>query len=173
MTIRHATYDDLDNIENLYIDLTEHIEKTKNYAGWVKGIYPTRETAIKALERDDLFLLEEDNDLLGVVILNNIEDESYKEINWTIDASKDELIVIHTLAVSPNFRNKGVAKKFLNYTEEYARKNNLKTIRLDTHINNLPAFTLYESFGYNLCGTTKLKESSTPFNEVRCYDLVL
>lgn len=173
MNIRLATYEDLDNIEALYTHLTEHIEETINYAGWVKDVYPTRDTAKSALERSDLFMLEKENNILGLVILNNIEDESYKDITWSVQAQSNELLVVHTLAINPNFRNMGSAKALMNFAKEYAMENKLKTIRLDTHIGNIPAYTLYESLGYKLCGTIELKDSSTPFNEVRCYDLIL
>ena len=41
---------DINELEQLYNDLNDHLAKGVNYPGWIKGIYPVRENAIDGVE---------------------------------------------------------------------------------------------------------------------------
>ncbi len=56
------------------------------------------------------------------------------------------------LIVHPDFRHKGIAKKFLEYVEQECKKRNLGTIELSVREDNIPAKQLYDSFGFQVLG---------------------
>ena len=52
--IRKATVKDLDAVETIYNKIHEAEEEKKQTTGWIRGVYPARQTAEEALQRDDL-----------------------------------------------------------------------------------------------------------------------
>ncbi|RRD40186.1 N-acetyltransferase [Leptotrichia sp. OH3620_COT-345] len=59
-------------------------------------------------------------------------------------------IYIDTLWVSEKYRGKGIGKKLLKETEDYAEKNNVHLIHLDTF--DFQAKDFYEKYGYEVFG---------------------
>lgn len=71
------------------------------------------------------------------------------------DVKNKNYLAVHTLAVSPLFRGQGLAKAAFREAEEEARLKCKNSIRMDTHIKNLPMQKLLSSQGFTYCGTIK------------------
>lgn len=71
------------------------------------------------------------------------------------DGKNKNYLAVHTLAVSPLFRGQGLAKAAFKEAEEEARASGKASIRMDTHIKNLPMQKLLSSQGFTYCGTIK------------------
>lgn len=71
------------------------------------------------------------------------------------DGKNKNYLAVHTLAVSPLFRGQGLAKAAFKEAEEEARVSGKASIRMDTHIKNLPMQKLLSSQGFTYCGTIK------------------
>lgn len=154
--IRQGTTADLDELAALYDALNDQLEQTQNYPGWVKGEYPVRETAELGIQAKTLFVLTRDNVIAGTVILNHKAEEAYHQATWLFESDYSDVLVVHTLAVHPDFRQQGVAKMLLEFAEQHGRENQIKSIRLDTFEQNMPAIKLYEKLGYHYIGTVDL-----------------
>ena len=63
-----------------------------------------------------------------------------------------EVGAINNIAVSEKFRRRGVAKQLLCALIEHSRKSGMTTLTLEVRMSNLAAISLYESFGFTLCG---------------------
>jgi ribosomal protein S18 acetylase RimI-like enzyme len=61
----------------------------------------------------------------------------------------DETIYLDTVAVKKEFRGKGVARKMLSLAEDKAKKMGKKVLTLWVAEENVPAYNLYKSFGFN------------------------
>lgn len=70
--IRKATDKDIDAIERLYDAIHSVEENGEQTIGWIRGIYPIRKTAEDALQRNDLFVLEDEGIIQGTAIINQI-----------------------------------------------------------------------------------------------------
>jgi len=156
MIIEKGTSADIDELEILYDNLNDYLDKNINYPGWLKGIYPVRETAVQGIAEDSLFVLRIDNTIAGSIILNNTPESAYNQVRWGIDADYDNILVIRTLVVNPLFLKKGIASHLMNYAKEYAQSKNMKALRLDVSVNNTPAIALYRKLGYRETGTVDL-----------------
>lgn len=55
---------------------------------------------------------------------------------------------IENIVVKKEFQNQGYATKLLNYAEQIALQNGIKTMSLEVSVNNITAFLLYEKMGY-------------------------
>ena len=63
--IRKASKQDLEAVEKLYEKIHDAEESGKQSIGWIRGVYPVRRTAGEAIQREDLYVLEEDGGILG------------------------------------------------------------------------------------------------------------
>ncbi len=165
--------EDLDELEILYDDLNDYLGSNVNYPSWIKGVYPIRETAKEGIMEKSLFVLKIDNKIAGSIILNHKEEEVYNQVKWGIDAEHNDIIVIHTLAVHPNFMHQGVAIKLLNFAKEYAIEQSAKAIRLDTSIHNKAAIALYEKLGYKYVGVVDLGLGYKHLKWFKLYELII
>lgn len=91
MYIRKANKSDLDGIEKIYDDIHTAEESGEQTIGWIRDVYPVRATAEAALQRDDLFVLENGGELLGTAIINKIQVDVYKDGKWEYEAADDEV----------------------------------------------------------------------------------
>ena len=106
ITFRKATPDDLDALLALYDRVFTAEEAGRTSVGWVRGIYPTRQTLEEALRRNDLFLEEANGALVGAAVFNKLQSDYYAPAPWQIDAHPDEVMVMHTFAIDPTFRRR-------------------------------------------------------------------
>lgn len=69
-------------------------------------------------------------------------------------------IYLHRIVVNPEFKGQKQFEKILNWTIEYAQKNNLKNIRIDTWGDNENIIKYYQSFGFKF-----IENFTTPITE--------
>jgi RimJ/RimL family protein N-acetyltransferase len=169
MTFRKAKEDDLDKIEQIYSDIHTTEEAGHVTIGWNRAIYPTTATAEQALQRDDLFVgLDDNNDIVGVAIINQLQVDIYYEGNWRYPAEDSQVMVLHTLIISPKHSGKGYGTEFVKFYESYALENNCPHLRMDTNAINTSARKLYEKLGYEERGILPCT-----FNGIKNVNLVL
>lgn len=132
--------------------------------------YPDRESIRKDLETETLFAYREGNQILGIVVVNESQDEEYGEIHWST-SEEDKNIVVHRLAVRPDQQGKGIGRKLMDFAEQWAKENNYDAIRLDTYSQNPRNQRFYTNRGYTNLGSVYLKyKKEFPYY---CYELLL
>lgn len=172
-SIEKGTINDIDELENLYDNLNDYLTLGTNYPGWAKGIYPIRETAVCGIQNNDLLILKMNNEIAGSIILNHVPESAYSQVIWGIEADYKDIIVIHTLVVSPKYMKNGVGKKLMEFAKIYSLEQGIKTIRLDVSIHNTPAIALYEKCGYRYVGTVDLGLNIPELVWFRLYEIIL
>jgi ribosomal protein S18 acetylase RimI-like enzyme len=132
--------------------------------------YPDIDSLKNDLETQTLFAYYEEGKVLGIVVLNEKQDEEYMEINWSTTEDQHN-IVVHRLAVLPDHQGKGIARKLMDFSEEYAKKNGYDAIRLDTFSQNPRNQRFYEKRNYDKLGKVYLKyKKEHPYY---CYEMLL
>lgn len=171
--IELGTMNDVPELEELYNSLNDHLASGINYPGWMKGVYPIAENAIDGIDQDNLFVLRIQEKIAGTIILNHEPPEAYLDAQWSIDASYDEILVIHTFAVHPYFLRGGVGYQLMNFASEFAKKNHMKALRLDVYEKNIPAIQLYEKCGYQYISKVDLGYGEYGLDWYKLYEKVL
>lgn len=156
MTIEKGTVNDIDELSELYDELNDYFTSTVNYPGWIKGIYPVKDTAIEGITEGNLFVLRIDGKIAGSIILNHKPENAYRDVKWSFETDYSDVVVIHTLVVHPHFLKMGVGDKLMSFAAEHSRNMGMKAIRLDVSIDNTPAIALYEKHDYTYVGTVDL-----------------
>lgn len=152
MNIRKAKVGDIDGIEKIYDDIHTAEESGEQTIGWIRDVYPVRATAEAALQRDDLFVMEDGGELLGTAIINKIQVDVYKDGEWEYEASDDEVCVLHTLVISPYAKDRGCGRAFVKFYEDYALQHGCHELRIDTNERNAAARAMYKKHGYKEIG---------------------
>ena len=150
--IRKASYKDVDAVEKIYSRIHDEEECGNNITGWVRNVYPVRNVAEKAVERDDLYILEADGEIVGSAIVNNIQGDDYSKGKWVYEAMDNEVCVLHTLVISPDVSGRGYGKAFVKFYENIAKENGCIELRMDTNEKNVAARSLYKKLGFKEIG---------------------
>ena len=86
-------------------------------------------------------------------------------------SNKKKNLVVHRLAVLPNHQGKGLARKLMDFAENFAKEKNYDAIRLDTFSQNPRNQKFYSNRGYTNLGPVYLKyKKDHPYF---CYELLL
>ena len=64
-------------MSRIYDQIHTAEERGEAAIGWQRGVYPERETAEAALARGDLFVQEQNGEIVGTAILNQTQVDSY------------------------------------------------------------------------------------------------
>ncbi len=152
MTIRKATKQDLLAVAAIYEDIHTEQEQGRIFVGWVRGVYPTLDTAKQSFLRGDLFVQEDRGRIVGAAIINQIQVDVYEGAPWQYDALPEDVMVLHTLVISPKAARRGLGRAFVQFYEEYAQKNGCPYLRMDTNEKYARARAMYQKLGYREIG---------------------
>ena len=166
--IRKAVEADIPAVAAIYDKLHTEEENGRATIGWIRGVYPTEDTARQALAREDLFVQEEGGHIVGAAIINQTQVDAYSAGQWTIEAEENEVMVLHTLVTDPEAAGRGYGKRFVAFYEDYARERGCKVLRMDTNCRNARARAMYQALGYREAGIVPCV-----FNGIQGVELVL
>lgn len=165
--IRKGSLTDIDEILNI----TKACAQKMNDDGihqW-NDHYPNRLAFETDAQRNELYVLESNNSIIGCIAISTLIDKEYEVVKWLTENKKN--IYIHRLAIHPNNQGQGYAQQLMDYAERFAIENNYASIRLDTFSQNKRNQIFYELRGYKKLGDIYFpKQSEHPFH---CYELIL
>ena len=155
--IRLASEKDVKSILEIIKDAKAFL-KENNVNQWQDN-YPNEDTIINDINKKQLYVYEEKEVLAFIAIIEGIE-ETYNIIydgKWLND---DSYLTIHRIAVKKEARHCNIASKLFMYAIEYANKRNIKSIRVDTHKDNIVMQKLILKHDFKKCGYIYLKDHS-------------
>lgn len=173
MNIRQADEDQFQNVRQFYDDVIDAVGDSADSVGWKKGIYPSQEFLKNSIQGKELFIAEEDGEIIGAMIVNHSFNEEYGKYDWPTKAEEAEITVIHALAVRPAFRKKGFAKQMVMYVIREAERADQKGIRLDVLKGNRNAKKLYAGMGFQYLHTIPMFYEDTGWADFELYEYAL
>lgn len=147
-TFRLADGGDVAAITEIYEKTHELEQKGLSFTGWKKDVYPTEETARNAILKGHMYVLEYDGKIIASARINDVQEKEYAEINWKYKAEPQNVLVIHTLVVDPDFKGNGAGKAFVDFYTDEAKRRGCTVLRLDTNEINAPARAFYKKLGF-------------------------
>lgn len=157
MIFREAAAPDLDDIEQSYREHFAHERENGAFTVFREGVYPTRKDAETALRNGALYVAEENNIILGSIILDDRQPDEYQTVDWPSKAPRERVRVIRLLMVRPSAAGKGVGSGLVNHVLEVAKRCFCTVVRLDTGEQNIPAVSLYKKLGFQLVCVSPMK----------------
>lgn len=157
MVIRRAVASDLGGVERSY---QEHFAYEREHGAltiYREGVYPTGKDMEAALRSGMLYIAEENNVVLGSVILDHEQPEEFQMLEWPSGAPEKRVRVIRLLLVRPGSTGKGIGSALVEHVLNVSRRQFCMAVRLDTGAQNTPAISLYEKLGFYLVASLPMK----------------
>lgn len=112
MLIRKGKTGDIKRVAEIYDNIITEEENGRANVGWVRGVYPTEQTALDALNANELFVMEDNGEVVAAAKINKIQVPEYANADWKRkDAPDDKIMVLHTLVVDRSASGKGAARR--------------------------------------------------------------
>lgn len=165
--IRKAKASDLNTIKRLTESCALTLQE-KEIFQWNEQ-YPSREKMVDDISKEEMFVLEIENEILGIIVLTTVMDEEYIPIAWLTPGENN--LYVHRLAVHPKVWGHGYGQQLMDYAEAFASEHHYESVRLDTFSRNKRNQQFYDRRGYKRLGDIYFpKQSEFPFY---CYEKVL
>lgn len=150
---RSATADDIANIWTVLQQAIE-LRRLDGSSQWQNG-YPNVQTVEQDIKNGYAFVLTKNENIAGYVAMVPNYEPAYENIigKWLREG---EFLVIHRVAVGSDWRGKGIAKEIFRRAEEYATKNGMQSIKVDTNFDNAAMLAILDKLGYLYCGEVML-----------------
>lgn len=169
--IRKATLADIPSIAAIYDHIHDSEEQGRSTVGWIRGVYPTADTARIAIEADDMFVLEQEGIVAAAARINQEQVPVYAEVPWRYpDVPDRQVMVLHTLVVEPACSGKGYGTAFVRFYEDYAREHGCPYLRMDTNARNRTARKMYAGLGYWEAGIMPCVFNGIPDVQLVCLE---
>lgn len=150
--IELATENDLNRILSIYEYAREFMKNNGNESQW-KNSFPPKELIAQDIEKRQLYVYVENNNIHGVFAFIIGEDETYRYIeegNWL---SNELYGTIHRVA------SDGQVKGILNKVIDYCN-GKISHLRIDTHENNKIMQHIVLKNGFTRCGIIHVEDGS-------------
>ena len=144
MNIRHAQHSDIDEIMTIYASAREFMRAAGNPDQWSNS-YPSREIIESDIASESSYVAVENGEIVACFFFKVGVDPTYIKIydgEWLDDG---EYGVIHRIAVKYHGRN------IIGNIYEYCKYIS-KSLRIDTHKDNLPMQRSLLKNGFTRCG---------------------
>ena len=153
MKIRRSTLNDVPQIMVIINDAKTYLA-SQNIDQWQNG-YPNAEQVENDIEKGESFVVVNDDDTIMATSMFTLRKEpTYKEIlegNWLI--SEDQVYgVVHRMAIKKEYRKLGLATFLFDEFHQQLKDQNIKSLKIDTHENNVGMQSLIKKLGYKYCG---------------------
>ena len=156
MKIVQAFKTDLDELMEFYDYMCGVLGKKEFMPKGNKGGFPPREMVEDAISENCMFIGIEDEKIVAAYIMNHNADKSYDDVNWNVDATRNEAVVLHALRVLPEYGGKGYSKLLLEHSIETARARGEKAMRLDCLEGNDVPIKMYQNYGFEYIDTVEI-----------------
>lgn len=143
--IRKATLSDVKECR-LLADYANELMLKRNNPQWSCG-YPEIEILYDDVKKEQLYVAFENNELIGMVVIQKSKDDIYEKYNFWSDGP---YISVHRIVS----KRSGLGKYFLNMAIDMAKEIGAN-VRLDTHIKNIHMQALVESLNFVVVGETE------------------
>ncbi len=124
---------------------------------WQDG-YPNPQVVHNDIKTGTGYVLAKGKSIIGycALLINNEPEYDNIEGEWL---THDDFVVFHRVAISEKYLGQGFAKEMLNYIEQFAFKNKIKSIKADTNFDNIAMLKIFEQSGYTFCGEVYFRGS--------------
>ena len=148
LMVEKANLKDLNQIMEV-IDSGKAFLKEQGLDQWQNG-HPNKEMITSDIKSGNFYVIKNDGRVVACAAIILDDDPNYSKIysgKWLTD---NKYAVIHRFATLRDYQKKGYATEIINYTKSIT--DDSTSIRIDTHINNIPMQKLLIKNGFILCG---------------------
>ena len=150
--LRTAKKYELERVMKIIEDGKEFL-KEQGVNQWQHGS-PSRDEIINDINERISYVYEKSGEIVATAMLTtfDVDYENYPTF-WSENSS---YLAIHRLATAKLFRNQGITREFMEAIHFFAKSQNIKFLRIDTHFDNKIMRKFLSNFGFEERGIIKL-----------------
>lgn len=158
MIIRKATYEDIESMMTI-VKQAQRYFFDKGIDQWQDG-YPNPTQLHNDITKGHSYVLCDDH-VIGTMYFAIEEDINYPGIKgeW-LTGLEVQYGVIHRIVVDEKYKGKAYAKMLLDFAVDQCKQNNISSIRIDTHEDNLSMQRFLLKNNFKLCGDITLQSGA-------------
>lgn len=153
MKIRQSTLNDVPSIMNIINDAKAYLA-SQNIDQWQNG-YPNEEQVKNDIEKEESFVVVNgENQVMATSMFTLRKEPTYKQVidgKWFI-SEEETYGVVHRLAIKKEYLKLGLATFLFDEFHQQLKTSNIKSLKIDTHEDNLGMQSLIQKLGYKYCG---------------------
>lgn len=154
MEFRLAKEIDREKIEKIYEDGSLKL-KSLGINQWQGNEKPDLNNFSNLNENNIIYILEDKEIIVSTLIIYDKDEDYENNLVGTWNSPKP-YVALHRIATLSGARKKGYGRKIIEFAENYAKENNFKSVRVDTHRENKSMQNLLNSMEYNYVGIVYL-----------------
>ena len=152
--LKLASEADFARIKESYLAIIDRTPDVDKYLKWEYGKHPSDKAIKQYIEDGNMYMFMDGDVLVGVTAITYYQGEDYcaPDINWKETVANAEVMVLHLLAILPEYQGSGAGKALVKQSLDIAKAKGMKACRLDALSTNVPAHHFYEKLGFKYCG---------------------
>lgn len=158
MEFRKATVNDVSHIMDIIYKAREDFKK-KGIDQWQNN-YPNEDIIINDIEKGYGFVLTDNDTIIGYVAVSFDGEETYDKIFDGEWLTTGEFAVVHRIAISEAYKGQKLSYIIMENVEQYCKDNGIYSIKVDTHIKNIPMQKILNRLNYKYCGKIYIRDGS-------------
>ncbi len=158
MILRKSDINDINSIMNIIKQAQEYF-KLEGIDQWQNN-YPNADTIHNDIENGESYVLVKDNNIIATTALSFNGEPTYNSIYEGSWINNGKYATIHRIAVDNNYKELGVAREIIKQVEELSAKEDVHSIKADTHEDNLSMQKMLKKNGFQYCGVIYLEDGS-------------
>lgn len=158
MKFRKTAEQDIQSIMKIIRQAQEYF-KTNHIDQWQNN-YPNPQIIQEDIQNGYSHVLEEADQIVATASISFDGEKTYNKIyngNWL---SHDEYAVIHRLAVDSSLKGSGISSEIMRQVEKMCLDKGVRSIKVDTHEENIPMQRLLQKNDFTYCGDIYLEDKS-------------
>lgn len=152
MKIQLSKMENIPNIMEIIDDAKAYLA-SQNIDQWQNGYPNAAQVENDILKGESYVVINDENQIIATAMFTTNPEPTYKIIegNWIVDEHQI-YGVIHRLAIKKEFRKFGLATYLFDEFHLQLSEKNIKSLKIDTHEDNLGMQSLIKKLGYEYCG---------------------
>ena len=156
MEFRKSTKSDITKIMDI-VKQAQAYFKEQNIDQWQNN-YPNDEVINNDINNGESYVMLDGDDIVATTVISFAKEKSYENILDGKWITNGDYGVIHRIAVENTHKGKGLSHKIIKYAEEVCKQNNIHSIKVDTHEDNILMQSLLKKNGFEYCGIVYLED---------------
>ncbi len=149
LVIRKASMEDIDAVMEFYTAMIDEMQGTDFDILWKHNEHPSNAFLRESVMNDYMLIgIADDGNIASALVVDHTRAPGYEKVPWKVDASLDDIGIVHSVATRPAYHGKGFAYKLLKAAIENAQTEGLKALQLDTFVTNVRSHGLYDKLGF-------------------------
>ncbi len=157
MNFRKSVKSDINKIMRI-IKQAQNYFKENGIDQWQDN-YPNSDVINNDIKNGNSYIVENNGHIIATIVVSFEKEVAYNNIYQGQWISDERYAVIHRIAIDNMYKGLGLSHKIIKFAEEISIKRGIKSIKVDTHKENIPMQKLLEKNQFKYCGIIYLENN--------------